>query len=63
MRVHDRATAIDVAKNTGIVCIGTPHPSRPGAQRTTMWTVRARMNAIRVLGRRLRQDGIEIAHA
>jgi hypothetical protein len=24
------------------------------------WPVKARMNAIRVLGRRLRQDGIEI---
>jgi transposase len=59
-RVHDRVAAIDVAKDTGMVCTRTPHPSRPGARRSTVWTVKARMNAIGTLGRQLRKDGIEV---
>jgi hypothetical protein len=41
-------------------CTRTPHPSRPGARRSTVWTVKARMKAIRTLGRQLKKDGIEI---
>ena len=53
--------AVDVAKDTGMVCTRLPHPSRPGARQSTVWTVKARKNAIRVLGRRLpARDGIEI---
>ena len=59
-RVHDRVAAIDVAKDSGMVCTRTPHPSRPGARRSTVWTVKARRNAIGALGRRLKADGIEI---
>jgi transposase len=59
-RVHDRVAAVDVAKDTGMVCTRTPHPSRPGARRSTVWTVRARMGAIRKLGRQLARDGIEV---
>ncbi len=59
-RVHERVAAIDVAKDSGVVCTRTPHPSRPGSRRAAVWTVKARMNAIRVLGRQLRKDGIEI---
>jgi hypothetical protein len=59
-RVHDRVAAIDVAKDTGMVCTRTPHPSRPGARRSTVWTVKARMKAIRTLGRQLKKDGVEI---
>ncbi len=59
-RVYDRVAAVDVAKDSGMVCTRTPHPSRPGARRACVWTVKARMNAIRVLGRQLRKDGIEI---
>src|SRR2546423_8723988 len=43
-----------------MVCTRTPHPSRPGARRSTVWTVSARMSPIRALGRQLRKDGIEI---
>src|SRR5712691_13291005 len=43
-----------------MVCTRIPHPSRPGARRSTVWTVQARMNAVRALGRQLRKDGIEI---
>jgi hypothetical protein len=59
-RVHERVAAIDVAKDTGMVCTRTPHPSRAGARRSTVWTVRARMGAIRELGRQLSHDGIEV---
>jgi len=59
-RVHERVAAVDVAKDTGMVCTRTPHPSRPGARRSTVWTVKARMGAVRALGRQLHQDGIEI---
>jgi exo-beta-1,3-glucanase (GH17 family) len=59
-RVHERVAAAGVAKDTGMVCTRTPHPSRPGARRSTIWTVAARMGAVRALGRQLREDGIEI---
>jgi len=59
-RVHDRVAAVDVAKDSGVVCTRMPHPSRPGARRSTVWTVTARMKAIRGLGRQLKKDGIEI---
>jgi transposase len=59
-RVHERVAAVDVAKDTGMVCTRLPHPSRPGARQSTVWTVRARMGAIRTLGRQLSRDGIEV---
>jgi transposase len=59
-RVHDRVAAIDVAKDSGMVCTRTPHPARSGSRRATVWTVKARMGAVRALGRQLRKDGIEI---
>jgi transposase len=59
-RVHERVAAVDVAKDAGVVCSRAPHPSRPGARRSTVWTVKARVGAIRALGRQLKRDGIEI---
>jgi transposase len=59
-RVHDRVAAVDVAKDSGMVCTRTPHPSRPGSRRATVWAVQARMGAVRQLGRQLKRDGIEI---
>jgi hypothetical protein len=59
-RVYDRVAAVDVAKDSGMVCTRAPHPSRPGARRSTVWTVRARMGAVRTLGRQLARDGIEV---
>ena len=59
-RVHDRVAAIDVAKDSGMVCTRIPHPSRPGARRSTVWAVRARTGAVRALGRQLVKDGMEI---
>jgi tRNA synthetases class II core domain (F) len=48
------------SRDSGMVCTRTPNPSRPGARRSTVWTVKARMNAVRALGRQLHKDGIEI---
>jgi transposase len=59
-RVHERVAAVDVAKDSGMVCTRMPHPSRPGARRSTVWTVKARMGAVRQLGRQLVRDGIEV---
>jgi transposase len=59
-RVHDRVAAVDVAKDTGVVCTRTPNRSRPGARQSAIWTVKARMGAIRTLGRQLKADGIEM---
>ena len=59
-RIYDKVAAVDVAKDSGMVCTRLPHPSRPGARRSTIWTVRARKNAIAALGRKLARDGIEI---
>ena len=59
-RVHERVAAIDVAKDSGVVCTRLPHPSRPGTRQSTVWTVKARMKAVRVLARQLMRDGIEL---
>jgi len=59
-RVYERVAAVDVAKDSGMVCTRMPHPSRPGARRSTVWTVKARMGAVRTLGRQLKKDGIEV---
>jgi hypothetical protein len=62
-RVYDRVAAVDVAKDAGVVCTRTPHPSRlsrPGARRSTVWVVKARMGAVRAPGRQLKADGIEM---
>ena len=59
-RVHERVAAVDVAKDSGMVCTRLPHPSRPGARQATVRTVKARMGAIRALGGQLASDGIEV---
>ena len=37
-----------------------PHPSRPGARQSIIWTVKARTTAIGALGRQLKWDGIQM---
>ena len=37
-----------------------PHPSRPGARRSTVRTARVPTGAVRPLGRQLKGDGIEM---
>jgi transposase len=58
-RVFGKVAAVDVAKASGTVCTRVPHPSRPGARRSTVWTVRATMPAVRELAARLARAGIE----
>jgi transposase len=59
-RVYEQVAAVDVAKDSAMVCTRVPHPSRPGARRSTVWTVKARRNAIGALGRQLKAGGIQI---
>jgi transposase len=59
-RVYERVAAVDVAKDSGMVCTRIPHRSRPGARQSTVWTVKARMTMIGALGRQLKRDGIEM---
>ena len=58
-RVHEKVAAIDVAKAAGVVCVRGPHPSRPGARASTVWTVPATMNAVTALAAGLAGQGIE----
>jgi hypothetical protein len=59
-RVYERVAAVDVAKDSGMVCTRMPHPSRPGARQSAVWTVKARMAAVGALGRQLKRDGIQV---
>jgi transposase len=59
-QVYERVAAVDVAKDSGMVCTRMPHPSRPGARQSAVWTVTARMAAVGALGRQLKRDGIEM---
>ena len=59
-RVYEPVAAVDVAKDSGMVCARMPHPSRPGARQSAVWTVKARMAAIGALGRQLKRDGIQM---
>ena len=52
-RVFERVAAVDVAKASGMVCTRMPHPSRPGARRSAVWTVPATMNPVRGLAAEL----------
>jgi transposase len=52
--------AAGVAKDPGVACTRTPHPSRPGARQGTAQSVKARMSTIRKLGGQLSKAGIEI---
>jgi transposase len=58
-RVFERVAAIDVAKRDGMVCTRTPHPSRPGGRRSTVWTVQAVVPAVRELAGQLAAERIE----
>jgi transposase len=58
-RVYERVAAVDVAKASGMVCTRVPHPSRPGARRSTVWQVAATMSAVAGLAAELAGQGIE----
>jgi transposase len=58
-RVFEKVAAIDVAKASGMVCVRAPHPSRPGARRSTVWTVPATLGSVRELAGQLTERGVE----
>jgi transposase len=58
-RVFEKVAAVDVAKVSGVVCVRGPHPSRPGARASTVWTVPATMGAVTGLAADLAGRGIE----
>jgi transposase len=58
-RVFERVAAVDVAKASGVVCTRAPHPSRPGARQSTVWTVPATMNAVAGLAEQLAAGQVE----
>ena len=59
-RVHERVAAIDVAKDSGVVCTRLPHPSRPGARQShVQHEVPATTAAVSALAAELAGQGIE----
>lgn len=54
-----RVAAIDVGKDSGMVCTRVPHPGQPGKRKTAVWSVPARTRAIMELADRLSEEGIE----
>ncbi|HEV2253350.1 MAG TPA: IS110 family transposase [Streptosporangiaceae bacterium] len=58
-RTYERVAAVDVAKASGVVCVRGPHPSRPGARASTVWTVQATMNAVTGLAAQLAAEGTQ----
>src|ERR1022692_3587896 len=54
-----RAAAIDVAKDSGMVCTRVPHESRAGRRVQKVWSVPARFAAVTELADHLRCEGIE----
>ena len=54
-----RAAAIDVAKDSGMVCTRVPHESRSGRRAQKVWGVTARFTAVTELADHLVCQGIE----
>ena len=44
--ILERVAAIDVAKDSGMVCVRVPHQTQPGKRDTSVWSVPARTNSI-----------------
>jgi transposase len=58
-RIVERVCAIDVAKQSGKVCVRLPHTSKPGRRIGKVWDVAATTNAVIELGEYLVAQGIE----
>jgi transposase len=54
-----RVAAIDVAKDSGMVCTRVPHPSQPGRRTTTVWGMSARTSSIIAVADRLGEEHVE----
>jgi len=55
----ERVAAIDVAKDSGKVCVRVPRSGSGGRRVSTVWDVRSTTNAVTELGVRLLDQGIE----
>src|SRR6266480_3051948 len=49
----ERVAAVDVAKESGKVCVRLPDPARPGRRISRIWDVAATTNAVLALAERL----------
>ncbi len=58
-RLYERVAAVDVAKKDGVVCMRLPHPARPAARRSHVWTVTAVLSEVRALAARLLAEGVQ----
>ena len=58
-QVLQRAAAVDVAKDSGKVCVRVPHESKPGRRVSRVWDVDATTRAVIELGDHLVCQGIE----
>ena len=57
--ILERVAAIDVAKDSGMVCVRVPHQTQPGKRDTSVWSVPARTNSIIALASQLAEQGIQ----
>jgi len=57
--VLERVAAIDVAKDSGMVCVRVPHQSQSGKRDPSVWSVPARTNSIIALANQLAEQGIQ----
>jgi transposase len=59
-QVTERVCAIDVAKESGKVCVRAPHGTRPGSRVSKVWDVRATMRSVTELGEVLAAQQVEV---
>jgi transposase len=55
----ERVAAVDVAKESGKVCMRLPDPARPGRRISRVWDVAATTNAVLVLACQLVESGVD----
>jgi transposase len=59
-RTWERVAAVDIAKDSGVVCTRVPDEARPGRRKVRVWAVKATMAEVTALGDHLRCHGIEV---
>jgi transposase len=58
-RLIERVAAIDVAKESGKVCVRLPDPARPGRRISRVWDVAATTNSVLLLACQLVESGVQ----
>ena len=59
-RVWERVAAVDIAKESGVVCTRVPDEDRPGRRKAHVWTVQATSKAVIELGDYLRGRQVQV---